>query len=52
MILVFSKRILRLIQAVSTAFSNVAPGDYYLEFTGLPAGFQFTLDDQGGDDTS
>lgn len=29
---------------------NIAPGTYYLEFV-LPPGFQFTLQDQGGDDT-
>lgn len=32
-------------------FNDLAPGDYYIEFT-LPAGYDFTLQDQGGDDTA
>jgi protocatechuate 3,4-dioxygenase beta subunit len=31
-------------------FSNVAPGTYRVQFSNLPAGFQFTLPFQGADD--
>jgi hypothetical protein len=31
-------------------FANVSPGTYYLDFV-APTGYQFTLQDQGGDDT-
>ena len=33
------------------AFTNLAPMDYYLEFSSAPAGFSLTLQDQGADDT-
>ncbi len=32
-------------------FTDLAPGDYYVVFSGLPAGFVFTQQDVGGDDT-
>ncbi|MCP4539016.1 MAG: DUF11 domain-containing protein [Chloroflexi bacterium] len=34
----------------SYSFSNLAPGDYYVEFV-LPGGYAFSPQDQGGDDT-
>ena len=33
------------------AFTNLVPGTYFVGFE-LPAGYQFTLQDQGGDDTA
>jgi protocatechuate 3,4-dioxygenase beta subunit len=34
------------------AFTNVDPGSYYLIFSDLPSGYEFTLRDQGSDDTA
>ena len=34
------------------SFTNLAPMDYYLEFSSAPAGFSLTLQDQGGDDVN
>lgn len=33
-------------------FTGLTPGDYYVEFTNLPAGYEFTGQDAGGDDTA
>ncbi|MBN2416883.1 hypothetical protein JXO52_13630, partial [bacterium] len=32
-------------------FTNLAPGTYYVTFSNLPSGYEFTLQDQGGNDT-
>ena len=34
----------------SYGFTNLVPGDYYVDFT-LPSGYMFSPQDQGGDDT-
>jgi uncharacterized repeat protein (TIGR01451 family) len=32
-------------------FDNLVPGEYYVVFSDLPAGYEFSPQDQGGDDT-
>ncbi len=34
------------------AFTGLAPGDYYLIFSGLPSGYAFSPQDQGADDAA
>ena len=34
------------------SFQNLAPSEYYIIFSGAPAGFGITLQDQGGDDVN
>ena len=33
------------------AFTNLAPGDYVVNFGNIPSGYEFASQDQGGDDT-